>query len=771
MNALKLSVAAAALLVLALGLSFSGLLPEALTLGRERPLAVDFRPLELEPGEAPARAAPSEVVPASERVALATATAGEPATPELAASGETTIDARLYGQGRALSGARLVVSHAGKRLEALPSGADGLASRTFALEERALVRLELDAFGFASQEREAVCEPGRTTHLGRIELVPGGAVSGRLVDERGAGLAECSVTLGSLDVPYPDLEAARLEPPRRTVPRCTSDASGRFRLLGVPAGMVRLWAHAEGRRAAYSPPLEVRAGQESTGVELVLERLAPENLLHGLVLDPSGQPVARADIAFRHSLDGGNSVQSGSTQADAQGRFEFKLPQGALSRLIARDPAGRFGPGSAADVSNGEREVVLQLREVRRVELVVQSGGAAFLGAFALELLSADRESHLGGVERQEHPEGRCAFVLPDEPFVLAVQAAGQRVLELGPSTPRAWGRRSRARSSRCPACTASCSPARRPRPACACCCRKRSPRTWSSRRTATACASIPRCTTRPARMRRAASCSRRASRAATSCAPSPPPARRPSAGRWPSTRPSAERRSSSTSARGARSRAACASRTASIPRARSSASRAATATSARCASRATGASASRPCSPAPGASSSATGKSSEHRGRSSPPCGPTCSPSSSPRTAPCTRARRLRRRLRRRAESLPFEGRLSLDGRPAAGWAARLGPAGRLDFEGGGWTPLDSDGRFALSAPGAGEYRLTLHLRGGEHQEQFLFDDVVLHGGDAPWERELHTGSCASTAWARGRVKAGRARCTCGGARAGCSA
>ena len=44
-------------------------------------------------------------------------------------------------------------------------------------------------------------------------------------------------------------------------------------------------------------------------------------------------------------------------------------------------------------------------------------------------------------------------------------------------------------------------------------------------------------------------------------------------------------------------------------------------------------------------------------------------------------------------------------------------------------------------AAPGAGEYRLTLHLQGGAHQEQFLFDDVVLEGGDAPWEHELHTG------------------------------
>ncbi|NOT32364.1 MAG: hypothetical protein HOP15_18110, partial [Planctomycetes bacterium] len=91
--------------------------------------------------------------------------------------------------------------------------------------------------------------------------------------------------------------------------------------------------------------------------------------------------------------------------------------------------------------------------------------------------------------------------------------------------------------------------------------------------------------------------------------------------------------------------------------------------------------------------------------------------------------------------ESLAFEGRLTIDERPGVGWTARLGPAGRLDFEGQDWTALDSDGHFTLRAPGPGEYRLTLRQQGGELQEQFLFEDLLVRGGDAPWERELHTG------------------------------
>ena len=161
--------------------------------------------------------------------------------------------------------------------------------------------------------------------------MPGGAVSGRILDEHGIGVADCRVTLGSIDQTFPELEAARLSPVRERIPSCTSDAQGRFRLLGVAQGMTRLWAHAAGRKAGYTPPFEVRAGQESTGVELVLEPLAFENLLRGIVVDPAGNAVPYARIEYRHSFDGGNSVRSGESTADGNGRFEFTLREDARS--------------------------------------------------------------------------------------------------------------------------------------------------------------------------------------------------------------------------------------------------------------------------------------------------------------------------------------------------------------------------------------------------------------------------------------------------------
>lgn len=74
-------------------------------------------------------------------------------------------------------------------------------------------------------------------------------------------------------------------------------------------------------------------------------------------------------------------------------------------------------------------------------------------------------------------------------------------------------------------------------------------------------------------------------------------------------------------------------------------------------------------------------------------------------------------------------------------GWTARLGSPGELEFDGQGWTALDSDGQFVLSARGPGRYRVTLRRPGGEFQEQYVFEDVVVRGLDARWEREFSTG------------------------------
>jgi len=741
MNALKLSVAAAGLLVL--GLSLSGVLPESLTLfaHRETPLVVAFQPLELAPSAESARVSEVPALP-SERVELPASAESAPVPAADAAADEATLDVRLLAQGRALAGAHLVVALADQRLEST-AGADGLARSTFALlEPRARVRVELSASGFATLSCEALCEAGRTTHLGRIELAPGGAVSGRIVDERGVGVAECRVTLGSLADSYPHLQAARFEPTPDAVPCATSDAGGRFRLLGVPAGMVRLWSHAQGLLASYSPPLEVRAGQESTGVELVLASLAPENRLRGIVVDPSGAPVPGARLEFRHTLNGGDMVNSGDTRADASGHFEFLLPADARTSLTASDPKERFGPVTLADLTNGERELVLALREVQHVEVVVESRGAAWLGPYALELSSADGERRLGGLARAEHPEGRASVVLPDEPFRLRILASGHRVSELGPLEPARVGASLRCALEPVPGLsgvvTSGGAPASGVRvklqkavtPDTELVANGYRLRVWPEVLDEARSDAEGHFLLTP---RVAGSYYVRAEPATGAPAElgplevderlgSTPLELRLGAGGAIEGRVSLASGADPEGAIVGITRGDGGERTqrvASDGRFRFEA-----------------------LVPGPWRVELRT---EEVFG---PPHG--YSSTQSPRVEPFELAENCIVHEGETAfvdvsdaepDSVAFEGRLTIDEQPGVGWTAHLGPAGRLDFEGQGWTALDSDGRFTLRARGPGEYRLTLRQQGGEFQEQFLFEDVLVRGGDAPWERELHTG------------------------------
>ncbi|TAJ23987.1 MAG: sigma-70 family RNA polymerase sigma factor [Planctomycetota bacterium] len=748
MNLLKVCVAVAVTALLVLGLSLAGVLPDSLSLlaRRETPLAVGFRPLELERAAEPANLAEVRALE-PQRVEIAAAVESAPTA--AATAREATLDVRIFGQGRALAGARLVVRPGDQRIE-VSAGTDGLASAAFALAEpRALVGVELHAFGFATRTSEAVCEAGRATHLGRIELVPGGAVSGRVVDERGVGLADCRVTLGSLEDPFPQLEAARLEPARDAALHTTSDADGGFRLLGVPAGMARLWGHAPARRASYTPPLEVRAGQESTGVELVLAPLAPENRLRVLVLDPTGQPVPGARLEFRHLLDGGDNVRSGQQKADADGRFEFLLPADARTSLTASDPQARFGPATLADIANGERELVLTLRDVRRVELALESRGAAWLGPCALELWSADGDARLGGLalgkeelERAKPADAPIAFVLPDESFVLRVFATGHRMCELGPLDPARVGAALHCTLEPVPGLAGIVSSGGAPAAGVRVTLREAvAPdtkleargyrlRLWPEIRDEVRTDAQGRFLLTP---RVAGSYFVRAEPADAAPAElgpievderlgGPPLALQLGTGGAIEGRVRLARGADPEGAIVGITRGDGDERTQRVG--------------------SDGAFRFEKLVPGPWRVELCTAEA------FGPPKG--YSAIQAPGVKPFELAENCTVYEGEtsfvdvsdgKLGALAFEGRLEIDGRPAVGWTARLCPAGTLEFEGQGWTALDSDGSFTLSASAPGKYRVMLRRPGGESQEQFVYEDVLVRGLDPRWEREFSTG------------------------------
>ncbi len=440
----KIGIGAAAVVALAAGLHLAGALPESIwPLGREAPLALAMRPLAPEPEEGPRDAAEPLRAAVSAREAVRPPPTPDPVVAQAPAA-ICAVEARAvdpFGAPIADARLRLVDEDAPASTDASPTSTRAERDGHLRLElsharSETSVRLALGARGYAARGFVAVLRAGETTHLGTVELAPGGAVSGFVRDAQGLALAEVEVTIGAANAARSELEELRLHPAEEVVPAARTDSDGAFLLEGVTTGYVRVWARRAGYLGTYSAPVEIRAGQESYGLELVLESLSSTNRIAGVVLDPSNAPVPGAELDYRYSARAGAVMTAGDRLADGRGRFEFLVPQDAELWITASDPEGRFSPDSASGVRTGSGELVLRLARAEPVELVVTDAGGAPVTRYAFEVLSADGRTQSQGQSRGEHEGGSVVLRLPSEPFLLRVDAAGFELAEVGPLEP-----------------------------------------------------------------------------------------------------------------------------------------------------------------------------------------------------------------------------------------------------------------------------------------------------------------------------------------------
>ncbi len=170
-------------------------------------------------------------------------------------------------------------------------------------------------------------------HEQRVDFdVPGGSISGRVVD--GAGRPVPGVTL-DLDMQGQDYEA---QPDSYTpyVPFYKTDAEGRFAFVRLPEGRYDLRAEPESKPDAESVlargtvrDLELAAGATISGLEIVL---TPGCTIRGVV---HGAPEGMGRMLYVSAYDESGQVVAGA-RADADGSFLLRgLVEGAYA-LSAR---------------------------------------------------------------------------------------------------------------------------------------------------------------------------------------------------------------------------------------------------------------------------------------------------------------------------------------------------------------------------------------------------------------------------------------------------
>jgi hypothetical protein len=219
-----------------------------------------------------------------------------------------------------------------------------------------------------------------------------------------------------------------------------TEASGQFLLNGVRAGRVRIWAKADGTLYGYTQPIEVRAGQETFGVELVLQPFPDDRLIELSVVTPEEKPVPFANIQYDYRAAG--SSGSGTTAADAQGHYRHVLAEKVPHDFQAGDPEGKLATAFARGVAPGTRDLVMRLTEPRSMRVRVRDDRGPVSD---YEVTSCEKEkekekewSRLSGPVPGPHADGVALLPVPTVAFLVKVDARGYQLALLGPYEPEA---------------------------------------------------------------------------------------------------------------------------------------------------------------------------------------------------------------------------------------------------------------------------------------------------------------------------------------------
>lgn len=252
-----------------------------------------------------------------------------------------------------------------------------------------------------------------------ITLDGGGRVQGLVVDASGRPVpgAEVSAWLRGKFFGLDD----------ELIQRVTVDADGRYDLIGLPVGGVRINADHPSYLASRMESVETREGEPVKGIDHVLE---PGNSIAGRVVDEAGAPVPGVQVlcSFEAARVSGPNLMNAMrgdrsvAETDATGRFELR---GLGSGPFVVEAEHRLGwdecSARASNVLPGGEEVELVLRRALHLAGTVVDEQGAPVPSFSV----IARQEVMGEFAAVTVAYQREAFADPAGAFFLGDLIAG----------------------------------------------------------------------------------------------------------------------------------------------------------------------------------------------------------------------------------------------------------------------------------------------------------------------------------------------------------
>ena len=211
-----------------------------------------------------------------------------------------------------------------------------------------------------------------------VALLRGGRIEGEVVDAGGEAIAGAIVEATSAGRGWGRGGSMWLG-----TPSATSDAAGKYAIVGVPPGPYRVTVRAAGFAETVSEEqIEITEAGNTETLKVVL---SGAGIIEGVVLDPEGEPVAGATVRARSQADP-------EASGGRRGQWMRRMRERQNPSLSVTDAEGRFrldglapklkwvAVASATGLVDAESEPArLEVGEVRDVEIALLPG-ATFAG-------------------------------------------------------------------------------------------------------------------------------------------------------------------------------------------------------------------------------------------------------------------------------------------------------------------------------------------------------------------------------------------------------